>query len=57
MAQDNSGEEDQEARRHQQQLERIRMSKEDAVKRYESRLEYLRTKLKTAEIHERLLKK
>ncbi|KAG8861738.1 hypothetical protein FRB96_002696 [Tulasnella sp. 330] len=41
----------------QRQLDRVRMSREDAVKRYETRLEFLKTKLKTAEIHERLKKK
>ncbi|KAG8970305.1 hypothetical protein FRC05_000679 [Tulasnella sp. 425] len=49
--------EEREARKAQRQLDRIQSSREDAVRRYENRLEYLRTKLKSAEIHERLLKK
>ncbi|KAG8895550.1 hypothetical protein FRC00_007303 [Tulasnella sp. 408] len=50
-------EEEREARKAQKNLDRIQSSREDAVRRYENRLEYLRTKLKSAEIHERLLKK
>lgn len=49
--------EEREARKAQKQLDRIQTSREDAVRRYDNRLEYLRTKLKSAEIHERLLKK
>lgn len=49
--------EEREARKAQKQLDRIQSSREDAVRRYDNRLEYLRTKLKSAEIHERLLKK
>ncbi|KAG8998013.1 hypothetical protein FRB93_013906 [Tulasnella sp. JGI-2019a] len=48
---------DPDLRASQKQLDRVRMSKEDAIKRYEVRLEFLKTKLKTAEIHERLKKK
>ncbi|KAG8897343.1 hypothetical protein FRB99_008217 [Tulasnella sp. 403] len=44
-------------RQTQKQIERIRQSREDATRRYDGRLEYLRTKLKSAELHERLLKK
>ncbi|KAG8982939.1 hypothetical protein FRB90_006444 [Tulasnella sp. 427] len=54
---DTENAEEREARRAQKQLDRIQDSRADAVRRYENRLEYLRTKLKTAEIHERLLKK
>lgn len=54
---DGVGDDDAELRRNQRQLERIRLSRDEAVKRYENRLEYLKTKLKTAEIHERLKKK
>lgn len=49
--------EEREFRRAQRQIDKIRASKDDAVRRYQSRLEYLQTKLKSAEIHERLLKK
>ena len=41
----------------QRQIDKIQKSREDAVRRYEGRLEYLRTKLKSAELHERLLKR
>ncbi|KAG8932541.1 hypothetical protein FRC01_013311 [Tulasnella sp. 417] len=54
---DMEDDEERDARKAQKQLDRIQSSREDAVKRYENRLEYLRTKLKSAEIHERLLKK
>lgn len=54
---DMEDEEEREARKAQKNLDRIQSSREDAVRRYENRLEYLRTKLKSAEIHERLLKK
>ncbi|KAG8966138.1 hypothetical protein FRC03_012463 [Tulasnella sp. 419] len=43
--------------RSNRDLDKIRKSREDAVRRYDGRLEYLRAKLKSAEIHERLLKK
>lgn len=48
---------EQDAIRARKQIDKIRASREDAVRRYTARLEYLETKLKTAEIHERLLKK
>jgi len=57
MASPKLDEEDGEETRGRKQLERIRTSRQDAVKRYNTRLEYLRTKLKSAEIYERLLKK
>jgi len=35
----------------------IRRRREEVTRRYESRLEYLRARLKSAELHEKLLKK
>jgi hypothetical protein len=38
-------------------MEDIRRRREEVSKRYEARLEYLRAKLKGAQLHEKLLKK
>lgn len=39
------------------EMEDIRRRREEVSKRYEARLEYLRAKLKGAQLHEKLVKK
>jgi hypothetical protein len=42
---------------HETEMEDIRRRREEVSLRYEARLEYLRAKLKGAQLHEKLLKK
>lgn len=39
------------------EMEEIRRRREDVSKRYEARLDYLRAKLKGAQLHEKLMRK